>query len=121
MFALKVKFILLPQLTATLNNCACSLPPLIMWTGLLSLNAFCQPCINPRLVKWRQRRAPSWLWGPDMAPTVSARLSRPCSGILALALWVHVHVIATLLSSLIIKLLPPLTPPPHPPPPPPTP
>ena len=21
--------------------------------------------VNPRVVKWRQRRAPSWLWGPD--------------------------------------------------------
>ena len=28
MFALKLKFILLPQLIATLNNYACSLPPL---------------------------------------------------------------------------------------------
>ena len=28
MFALKVKFILLPQLIATLNNYACLLPPL---------------------------------------------------------------------------------------------
>ena len=40
--------------------------------------------VNPRLVKWSQRRASGWLWGPDMAPTVSAHLSRPCSGILAL-------------------------------------
>ena len=35
-------------------------------------------------MKWRQRRAPSWLWGPDIAPAVCVRLSRPCSGILAL-------------------------------------
>ena len=28
MFALKLKFVLLPQLIATLNNYACSLPPL---------------------------------------------------------------------------------------------
>ena len=60
--------------------------------------------VNPQVVKWRQRRAPGWLWGPDMAPgwlwgpdmapgwlwgpdmapTVSACLVRPCSGILAL-------------------------------------
>ena len=31
--------------------------------------------VNPRLVKWRQRRAPGCLWGPDITPTVSARLS----------------------------------------------
>ena len=31
--------------------------------------------VNPRLVKWRQSRAPGWLWGPDMAPAVGARLS----------------------------------------------
>ena len=42
MFAHKLKFILLPQLIATLNNYACALPPLA--NGLLSLNAFCRPC-----------------------------------------------------------------------------
>ena len=44
MFALKLKFIFLPQLIATLNNYACSLPPLANVTGLFSLNAFCRPC-----------------------------------------------------------------------------
>ena len=60
--------------------------------------------VNPRLVKWRQRKAPGWLWGPDMAPTVSACLSGPSSGILAL-LWVHVHVIATLNSTICVFFL----------------
>ena len=40
----RLKFILLPQLIATLNNYACALPPLAKWTGLLSLSAFCRPC-----------------------------------------------------------------------------
>ena len=37
MFALKLKFILLPQLIATLNNYACSLPPLanVYWSAFL--------------------------------------------------------------------------------------
>ena len=84
MFALKLKFILLPQLIATLNNYACALPSLanVDWSAFPE--CFFADHVNPRLVKWRQRRAPGWLWGPDMAPTVSARLSRPCSGILAL-------------------------------------
>ena len=35
MFAYKLKFILLPQLIATLNNYACSLPPLanVNWSA----------------------------------------------------------------------------------------
>ena len=70
--------------------------------------------VNPQLVKWRQRRASSWLWGPDMAPTISARLSRPCSGILAACKrrsYSELYYLC-LLSSLI-KLLPPPTPPPN--------
>ena len=38
------------------------------------------------------------LWGPDIVPTVSVRLSRPCS------LWVHVHVIDTLNSTIYAML-----------------
>ena len=51
MFALKLKFILLSQLIATLNNYACSLPPLAKvcfpWMPFADH-------VNPRLVKWRQ-------------------------------------------------------------------
>ena len=56
----------------------------LMSTGLLFQGAFCQPCksITGEMapIIWR---APDWQWGPDMAPTVSARLSKPCSGLLA--------------------------------------
>ena len=44
MFVYKLKFILLPQLIATLNNYACLLPPLVMSTGLLYHSAFHWPC-----------------------------------------------------------------------------
>ena len=75
--------------------------------------------VNPRLVKWRQRRTPGWLWGPDMAPTVSAHLSRPCSGILAFVGACTRHSYSKLyylcLISSLIKLLPPPTPPRAPP------
>ena len=40
--------------------------------------------VNLQLMKWHQWRAPVWQWGPDMALTVGAHLSRPCNGILAL-------------------------------------
>ena len=110
--AYKLKFITLPKLIAALNNYACSLSPLanVDWSAY--------PQYNPQLVKWHQWRAPVWKWGPDMAPTVSALLSRPCSGILALCRYsVHVHIMATLnsyiVSSSLFKLLPPPTPP-HP-------
>ena len=55
----------------------------VMSTGLLSLNGFCRPC-KSKTGEMAQNRAPSWLWGPDMAPTVRVHLSRPCSGTLAL-------------------------------------
>ena len=44
MFALKLKFILLPQLIATLNNYACLLPPLanVDWFALPEY--FFRPC-----------------------------------------------------------------------------
>ena len=88
----------------------------LTWTGLLSLNAFCRPC-KSTTGEMAPRRAPGWLWGPDMAPTLSARLSRPCSGILALCGCMYISYSYSklyylcLLSSLI-KLLPPPTPPP---------
>ena len=115
MFAHKLKFILLPQLMATLNNYACSLPPLVN----VDWSAFPKCFVNPRLVKWRQRMAPSWLWRPDMAPTVGAHLSIG----LVVEYWSFVDACTRhsysklyylcLLSSLI-KLLPPPTPPLHP-------
>ena len=74
MFAHKLKFILLPQLITTLNNYASSLPPL----AYVNRSAFpeCTDHVNPQLVKWRQRRPPILLWGPDMAPTtISIHLS----------------------------------------------
>ena len=43
-----------------------------MSTSMLFWSAY------PELVKWHQRRAPIWLCGPDIAPTVSASLSRTC-------------------------------------------
>ena len=49
MLAYKLKFIILLQLIATLNNYACSLPHWIMSTGLLLKSAFVDH-INPRLV-----------------------------------------------------------------------
>ena len=82
MFAYKLKFILLPQFK---DNYASSLPPLaiVNWSAfpecflliLLILDCEMAP------MDWR---APIWQWGPDMAPTVSSCLSRPCSGIMAL-------------------------------------
>ena len=55
-----------------------------------------------------------------MAPTVGPRLSRPCSGILALYEYVDVHVIATLKFT-ISAILPLHHHPPNPRTPPPTP
>ena len=52
-------------------------------TGMLSRMLFADH-VNPRQVKWYQRRAKIWQWGPDMAPTVSAHLSRSCIRLLAL-------------------------------------
>ena len=89
----------------------------LMSTGLLSLNAFCRPC-KSMTGEMAPRRASSWLWGPDMAATVSARLSGPCNGILVLCGACTCHSYSKLyylcLFSSLIKLLPPPTPPPHP-------
>ena len=80
----KLKFILLPQLIATPNNHACPLPT------LANVDLFCfsrvlfVDYVNPCLMKLCQRRSQIWLWGPDMATTVSAHLSRPSGSILAL-------------------------------------
>ena len=85
MFAHKLKYNLLPQLLATLSNYAYSLPPVANVDWFTFPECFLLTMyINLQLMKWHQRRPPIWLWGPDKAPTVSARLSRLCSGILAL-------------------------------------
>ena len=83
MFALKLKFILLPQFIATLNNYTCALPPLanVDWSAFP--DAFCRPC-KSTTGEIAPKEDSRLAVGPDMAPTVSARLSRPCSGILAL-------------------------------------
>ena len=44
MFTHKLKFIVLPQLIATLNNYACHCLYWLMLTGLLYQNAFCRSC-----------------------------------------------------------------------------
>ena len=90
MLAYKLNFILLPQLIATLNNYTCSLPPLaIMSTGLLLQSAFFRPCKFMMTGEMAPMEGPKCdlavEWGPDIIPTVSTRLSRPCSGILALS------------------------------------
>ena len=46
-----------------------------------------------------------WQWRPDMAPTVSAHLSRPCFGILVLCGYIYIHIIATLDSTICVILL----------------
>ena len=117
MFVHKLKFILLPQLVATLNSYACSLPPLANVDWSTFPECFCQPC-KSTTGEIVQKEGSNWLWGPDMAPTVSARLSRPCSGILVFVDACTCHSYSKLyylcLLSSLIKLLPPLTPPPRP-------
>ena len=116
MFALKLIFILLLQLKATLNNYACSLPPL----ANVDSSAFpeCRPC-KSTTGEMAPKEGSRLAWGPDMAPTVSARLSRPCSGILAFVGACTRHSYSKLyylcLLSSLIKLLPPPTPPCAPP------
>ena len=53
---------------------------------LLFQSTFCQPCksMTGEMAPMEGYNLAVGDWGPDMAPTVSARLSRPCSGILAL-------------------------------------
>ena len=63
-FTHKLKFILLSQLIA---NYACSLPPLATVDWCAFPECFFVDHVNPRLVKWHQRRPPIWLWEPDMS------------------------------------------------------
>ena len=60
----------------------------LMSTGLFSYHG------NPRLVKWRQWRALTWQWGPDIALAVSTCLSSPVGlGLVVeywpFILWIH--------------------------------
>ena len=90
----------------------------LMLTGPLFLSAFCWPC-KLMIGEMAPRRAPIWLWRPDLAPTVSVCLSRPCSGIMAFVGTCTHHTYSNLyylchLASLF-KLFPTLTPPCAPP------
>ena len=118
MFTLKLKFILLPQLIATLNNYAGSLPPLanVDWSAFPE--CFCRPCKSTT---------------GEMAPKEGS-LQVGCGDLIWLPLSVHVclglvveywpfvgaytrHSYSKLyylcLLSFLIKLLPPPTPPPN--------
>ena len=93
----------------------------LMWTGLLSLNAFCRPC-KSTTSEMVPKEGSSWLWGPDMAPTVSAHLSIglvveywPFVGACTRHSYSKLYYLC-LLSSLIKLLSPPTPPPSHPPP-----
>ena len=80
MFTHELKFILLPQFIATMYvHCL----HWLMSTGLLFQRAFCQPC-KSTTGEMAPREGSSLAVESDMAPTVSACLSRPCNGILAL-------------------------------------
>ena len=90
----------------------------LMWTGLLSLNAFCQPC-KSTTGEMAPRRAPSWLWYLIWLP-LSVHI---CLGVVV-EYWSFVgactrHSYSELyclcLVSSLFELLPSPTPPPHPP------
>ena len=70
-------------ISPALYNYACSLPLLanVNWSAFPE--CLLPNHVNSHLVKWHQWRAPIWQWGPDVAPTVNASLSRPYGGILA--------------------------------------
>ena len=98
MFADKLKFILLPQLIATLNNYACSLPLLanVDWSAFPE--CFFRPCKSSTgEMALMEGSIIAVAWGPDITPTaaVSTRLCRPCSGMM------HVDIIATLNSTIV--------------------
>ena len=92
MFTCKLKFILLPQLKATQNNYACSLLPLayVDWSAFQS--AFCKPCIST-IGEMAPKEGSNMAVRPDMAPTVGAHLSMPCSGILAFCGYMHMSYV----------------------------
>ena len=83
----KLKFIIYPQFMATLNNYACSLPPLadVHWSAFRP----CESMTGEMVPKESSKLAAVTWYG-------SHCLSRPCSGILVLCGYIHVHIIATL-------------------------
>ena len=122
-FAYKLKFILLSQLIATLNNYACLLPPLanVNWSAFPEY--FYRPC-KSMTGEMVPMEGSNLAVGSDMAPTISACLSRPCGGTLALCGYMWKSYIATVNSTICVILLlwlgfyhhqsHPLTPPAHP-------
>ena len=76
----------------------------LMSTHQIFQSAFCQPC-KFTTGEMAPMEGSSLAVGPDMAPTVIACLSRPCSGILALCGYLHICVIATLNSTVCVILL----------------
>ena len=76
----QLKFVFVPYSMNTLNNHACSLPPLV--TFLLFQSAFANH-VNSWLLKWCQSRTLILQWRPEIAITVSTHLSRLCSGVLS--------------------------------------
>ena len=104
MFTHKLKFIVLCQLIATLNNTTLQDYCLhwLMSTNLLFQSAFVDH-VNSWLMKWCQQQAPIWHRGLDMVP-LSVHV---CLG-LVVEYWplrVHVHVRATLNSTICVILL----------------
>ena len=85
MFAQRLKFILLPQVRATLNNYACLLPPLanVNWSVIPQCflsTTYCK-LITGEMVPMEESKMAG---RTDIVITVSIHLSNPCSGILAL-------------------------------------
>ena len=101
---------------AMLNNFACSLPPLanVNWSAFPE--CFFRPC-ESTTGEMAPIEASDLAVGPDMTSTVSAHLSRPCSGILAFVGACTCHSYTKLyylcLLSFLFKHLPLPTPHPH--------
>ena len=89
----------------------------LIWTGLLSLNAFCQPC-KSTTGEMAPKEGSRFAVGTWYGSHCQCTSFRPCSGILAFVGACTPHSYSKLYSlcliSSLIKLLPPPTPPPHP-------
>ena len=135
MFVYKLKFILLSQLIATLNNYARSLPslPIVNWSA--SPECFFRPC-KSMTGEMVPMESSIWQWGGDITPFGSGELilfplsAHICPGLVVeyWPLWVHMDIIATLNSTNVSSCFfvlafyhHPPTPPPTPPTPPPHP
>ena len=121
MFAHRLKFILLPQLIATLNNYACS--SCLHWlksTGLLSLKAFADH-VNPQLVKWHnikggvQYGCGDLIWLPLSVHVCLGLVVKYWSFVGARTRHSYFELYYLCLNSSLFKLLPPPTPPRAPP------